>query len=162
MEELQQYWRFAVALSLGLIVGLQREQDFSHDSENTVGGSGVRTFAITSLLGSVLAWFSEYWESVLPIIAGFLIIGLMNILTYTARLNKGHAGITTDVSLLFVFLLGALCWRGEIVLATALAMVLTILLTFKLQLRQFARSLTQADVLAVVKFLIITVVVLPL
>jgi len=70
-------------------------------------------------------------------------------------------GMTTEVSALLVFLLGALCFWNELRIAAAAAVVVTLLLSYKPVLHRFVAVIEEEDVQAVLKFALITVVILP-
>jgi len=158
MDEIQLFWRFSVALGLGMIVGLQREH--SAAGEN---GPGVRTFAITSLLGAALAYLASQWQSgAWPIAAGLLALASFVAVNLYIKSGSGLHGTTTGISLLLVYVVGALCLSELLIVPTSIAVALTVLLTFKVELHRFAHSLTHADVVAVIKFLVISAIILPL
>jgi uncharacterized membrane protein (DUF4010 family) len=59
-------------------------------------------------------------------------------------------------------LIGALCYWGHIVLAVAIGVTTTLLLSLKLEMHRFAQQISQEDVYATLKFAVITAIVLPL
>lgn len=129
----------ASALGIGLLVGLERERKKLR--ETVRGPAGLRTFAITSLLG----WAALTLGGV-PLLAA-VALGLSALLAVSYyRLAGEDPGLTTEVSLLLVLMLGA-CSSRQPGLAAGLAVVLTLLLAYREGLHRLARSqLTDTEV----------------
>jgi uncharacterized membrane protein (DUF4010 family) len=124
----------AVALALGLLVGFEREW-----SNKDIG---VRTFAMTALLGLLatllgppLLFFSG--AAILILIVFANLRGLQ-----TARKLEA----TTSTALAIVFLLGVLVGQGHLFTSVTCAIIVGMLLALKPQLRAFAGGLTQQEV----------------
>ena len=156
------FYRFGVALLIGLLIGLQRE--YAHlrtkPDEKTFGGT--RTFALLGLLGCGAAYLAEQTGSALTFAVIAVIIGGLILLSYIASAREGNIGLTSEMAAVATVLIGAICFRGEIVLAAALGVVVTVLLELKLQTRMLVRNITQSDVYATLSFAVITLIVLPL
>jgi uncharacterized membrane protein (DUF4010 family) len=71
-------------------------------------------------------------------------------------------GTTTEVAALVTVLDGALCYFGLLQLAAAIAVTTAVLLSAKLPLRRFVARLTRDDLVAALKFGVVTAIVLPL
>ncbi|MCW5893012.1 MAG: MgtC/SapB family protein [bacterium] len=151
-------WRLGAALALGLLLGLERER--AREPDGTFGG--VRTFALVTLLGALCAVVQT--QLGLPAIATVAFVGLAALLvtSYVATSDRGHLGLTSEITALLAFLLGTLCGSGWIGVAAMAAVASVLLLTLKGWLHRLARHVEPADVEATLKFAIITVVVLPL
>ena len=149
--------RFAAALALGVLLGLERERT----KPETGGFAGVRTFALISLAGALAAHFDaalaqpELALGVFGAIAGIVLV------SYTVTAWRGDLGSTTEISALLAFLLGWLCVRGEVGLAAGLAVASAAVLALKEWLHHLAQRIERADVEATLKFAIVTLVVLP-
>jgi uncharacterized membrane protein (DUF4010 family) len=70
--------------------------------------------------------------------------------------------MTTEVAAILTVLAGALCYWNQVALAVAIGVVTTVLLSLKLELHGFVARITREDMIAVLKFAIITAIVLPL
>ena len=101
MFDLDLALRFGVALGLGLLLGLERER--KRDAELLFGG--VRTFALIALLGAVSA-FMQHDQSWL-IIATFVALSALVIVSYATAAARGELGITTEVTALFSFIVAS-------------------------------------------------------
>ncbi len=159
--DLDLVFRFAVALGLGMLLGLERQR--THGEEE--GGStfaGVRTVALVALLGGAAAYAQMELDLPWLLVATFgAVIGLVWI-AYAIMAYRGHVGITTEVTVLFAFLLGALCVSGWVALAAALGVANLLLLALKNWLHRLAKRIEVADVEATLKFAVITLIILPL
>jgi uncharacterized membrane protein (DUF4010 family) len=64
--------------------------------------------------------------------------------------------------MLIMYLLGALCWYNRIMEATAITVSMLWLLTVKKQLHDFAKKISGDDLIATIKFALISAVILPI
>ena len=120
--------------------------------------AGFRTFSLVALLGAIAAHFGTPWVFVI----GFLMVGLLIGTSYVASVRRhGDMGLTSEVAVLTVYLLGGLCTRGETGLAAASAFVIVGLLSVKKRLHGFARRISNEDMNALLKFALLTLVILP-
>ncbi len=131
MEEINILVRAAAALGIGLLVGLERERQ--KGSGRFRDPAGLRTFAITALLGYVCMLLG----SVMLLAAAGLALTAM--LTVAYLKNRGDdPGLTTEVALLLVLALGGLS-VGHPGVAVAVGVVLTALLAYRQNLHDFVR-----------------------
>ncbi len=154
-----EFYRFAVALGIGLLVGIQRETAYDDPEKRLF--AGVRTFALISLAGYTAALVSTQVNSALPFAAVIAVLGGLMGLSYYTDVNSGKPGLTTEVSVLIVFAIGAMCYWGDILLAAALGVSLTVLLSLKHEFRTFTLAITKEDVYATLTFAVISLVILP-
>ena len=151
--------RFAAALGLGLLLGLERERA-KDDDELSFGG--IRTFALIALSGS-LTGFLQLELALDGLALGmFAAIVLLIVVSYAVTAAKGEIGITTEVTALLVFVLGVLCGFDQVGVASAAAVASLLLLTLKESLHRLARRVEAADVYATLKFALISLIILPL
>lgn len=150
--------RFAAAIGLGLLLGLERERK----SGRELMFGGIRTFALIALLGASAAFAHERlaltWLPPLTLLA----IATLIIVSYAITARQGGLGLTTEISALLTFILGGLCGWGQIGVAIAIAIACLLLLTLKDYLHHLAQRVEAADVKATLKFAIISVIILPL
>lgn len=152
--ELGGFANAAVALGVGMLLGLERERH-KGDGEDRAS-AGLRSFAITALLGFVC---TQVGVLLLAVVA----VALMLLIT-AAYLKSASRdpGITSEIALLTTLLLGALC-NTDPVLAGALAVVITALLTYRQPLHQFVRhQLSALEVRDGLILLTAALVILPL
>jgi uncharacterized membrane protein (DUF4010 family) len=150
--------RFAVALGLGVLLGLERERQKGEGG----GFAGVRTFGLISLAGGVAAHLEQALGQ--PWLALALFAGIAGLVTvsYAVTASRGDLGVTTEVSALLAFLLGYLCLRGQPELAAGLAVASGGVLALKEWLHRLAGRIQGADIEATLKFAIVSIIILPL
>ena len=151
--------RFGAALGIGLLLGLERERA-KDESDQSFGG--VRTFALITLFGAVAAFLQAELGQDWLALAIFVAIGALIVVSYAVTAAAGEVGMTTEVTALLAYVLGALCGWGEVGVASAAAVASLLLLTLKDYLHRLAQRLEAADVYATAKFALISVIVLPL
>lgn len=149
--------RFIVALALGFLVGLERES-IKVDQKLVFGG--VRTHPIISMFGFGCAWLFQIGATyILP--AGLLSIATLTGIAFIAKIRTERFGTTTEVSALLTFITGALAMLVDIWIAMAMGIVNTMLLSEKAMLESYVERLSKVEFLATVKFLLVTLIILP-
>ncbi|WP_435147538.1 MgtC/SapB family protein [Halobaculum sp. P14] len=151
--------RLVLAAALGLFLGLERE--WSQKS------AGIRTFSLTSLVAAVftlLAERSTVGESLL-VVGGVLVI-VQGVLLAARGLRMGSEyeslSLTTSVSLLAAYGVGALVAAGYILEGVTVAVVSSTLLVLKRELHGFAGGLRREELRSMTEFAILAFVVYPL
>lgn len=157
MEDPNLALRFAVAIGLGVLLGLERERTKGED-----GGAGVRTFALIALSGAIAGYLGANLGLDWLALAMFVAVAALIIGMYVITARRGDTGITTEVSALLAFLLGLLCAHGQLQLASWVAVAMALLLALKDWLHQLASRINATDVEATLKFSIVTLIILPL
>lgn len=145
----------ATALGIGLLIGGEREHRKGQGTLQTA--AGIRTFTLASLAGAISITVGG--ELVLAI----TMIGVMALtaLAYW-RTNEDDPGLTTEVSLVLVLLLGSLSMRQP-ELAAGLAVATTVLLASRGTLHNFTQKvLTKTEIRDALVFASATLVILPL
>ncbi|QBZ83091.1 membrane protein [Hydrogenovibrio crunogenus] len=158
---LELFYTLAVALSIGLLIGIERGWKKRESIEGT-RIAGVRTFGLIGLLGGVTALLSQTFGA---LVFGTVFIGLTVILAsaYIAALKQNQdLGITTLIAALLTFILGALAVMDQVILASTSAVVMTLLLGYKPILHRWVGALEKKELRAGLKLLLLTVVLLPI
>jgi uncharacterized membrane protein (DUF4010 family) len=158
MFDLNLALRFGAALGLGLLLGLERER--KRDAELMFGG--VRTFALIALLGALGAFLEREMSQGWLVVAAFVALSALVIVSYATTAARGELGITTEVTALLAFIVGALCGWENVGVASVATVVCLLLLTLKDFLHRLARRVELADVEATLTFAVISVIILPL
>lgn len=146
---------FTTSLAVGLLIGLERER-------SPAAKAGLRTFGLVALLGTALALLSERTASPWPLVAGVAVVGLLIVMAYLGDAEDKDPGTTTQASLLMCFCLGAMIWHGYGTLAIILAIAMTALQHYKLELEGMSRKLSRADVESMLQFGALSLVILPI
>ncbi len=144
---------FAVSLGCGLLIGLEREQSKAKHKTKTF--AGFRTFAISSLLGTLCFLFNLVIG-----ITGAILIGAISIASL--KNQPDDPGVTTELALIMTYFIGAVCiWN--INLAAGLAVTLTILLFAKQSLHGLANQwINESELRDGVLLLALILIALPL
>jgi uncharacterized membrane protein (DUF4010 family) len=134
----------------------------SRDSPQGSRTAGVRSFAFVGLFGGLSALLaSKFGANIL--VGTFL--GLVLIVAFSYRISaKGSQdfGITTELSLLITFILGALAGSGLEGEAVASAVVVAALLGYKHEIHSILNQLERRELIATLQLLIVAAVALPL
>lgn len=166
-DQITLFYRFGVALVIGLLVGLQREYAFRRRVE---GGdieegeelfAGARTFPLIALLGSSAALLADTFGAPMVFATAVGVLGLLLAVVHYREAQDTDSGITTEMAALVTLCIGALCYWSYLGLAAALGVGTAVLLALKVQTVSLARNIEREDVYATLKFAVITVVVLP-
>jgi uncharacterized membrane protein (DUF4010 family) len=157
-----------VALGVGFIIGLQREQTASQ--EQTPALAGVRTYPLVALSGALAALLAPRFGAWL-VGLGFIALLIPLALAYADDLrHRRDRGITSDVALVLTYLLGCVTTadgvagslKERLLLCAGTAVAVTALLTSKAPLHKLASKISRDDLYATAKFGVLALVVLPL
>lgn len=145
----------AAALGIGLMVGIERERHRHRDNRQRL--TGIRTFAIAALLGNCALIVGG------NLLLAVTLLGLVILLALSYWFAAhDDPGLTTEVALLLVFILGAMALKHAST-AVAIAVVLTLLLSYREKLHAFVRTqLTDEEVQDALTLATAALVILPL
>jgi uncharacterized membrane protein (DUF4010 family) len=150
--------KIVLVLFLSFLVGLEREEHKAAKGSYSFGG--VRTFPLIGLIGYSIALLSG--TQLLPLTVGFLVIAGFLLLSYWHKLSYSEAaGVTSEMSGLTTFLVGALVSYGHFWIATTLGVASLLLLDLKVALEKLADRIAPHEILTFAKFLLLTGVILP-
>lgn len=147
-----------LVLFLSFLIGLEREEQKAISDQYRFGG--VRTFPLLGLFSYALCLFSG-GNLVLPSV-GLAVVGLLLWQSYRHKLERASpAGMTTEISGLITYAIGALVWREEYWIATTLTVIGVVLLELKSALENLTKRVPGDEILTFAKFLLLTAVILP-
>ena len=150
--------RFALALALGFLIGLERER--SGLTKQSRVFAGVRTFTLISLFGFACAWLHNLGlTAAVPV--GLGAIAGLAALEYFAKMRENRIGWTTEAAVLLTYAIGVLALLAPAWVPLALGIIGTLLLSEKARIEGLVEKLDNAEFLAVLKFLIVTALILP-
>lgn len=152
-------FKILLTLFLCFLIGLEREEHRAAGQRYSFGG--VRTFPLIGLTGYALALLSG--QQLLPLTFGFGVIGAFLWLSYKHKLETyNEAGVTTEVSGLVTYVIGALVSRDQLWIATTIAVLSMLLLELKEFLENLTTRIPAVEILTFTKFLLLTFVILPI
>jgi len=151
--------KILLTLFLSFLIGLEREE---HKAvAGYYGFGGVRTFPLIGLIGYAVALLSG--TQLIPLTLGFLVVGSFLLLSYWHKLSSPQAaGVTSEMSGLTTFLVGALVYYGHFWIATALSVASLLLLELKSALEKLATRIPSEEIFTFAKFLFLSAVILPI
>ncbi|MGO8733078.1 MAG: MgtC/SapB family protein [Terriglobia bacterium] len=147
----------AMALLMGLLIGIERE----HSQEDVPLFAGIRTFPLITLFGFLCGLAAKAgWGWMLPV--GLVGVSAIAVAAYMVRSQVPHKGTTTEFMALLAFVFGALAALGYLIPAATFAVVSTLLLSVKAPLHRLAESIQEDEIYAILKFGVVSVIILPL
>ena len=159
MIDLEMLQRLALAVAIGLLIGIERGWQLRTKKDGR-RVAGVRTFTLIGLCGGVCALLSEGNILFLAIVfAGFAVSFALFEIQHM-RLTRRYSA-TDLIAVLLTFALGAYAVRGKMTVAGAAAAVTALMLAERLILHGFVRRLTWLELRAALLLLVMTVVLLP-
>ena len=182
VKESHYFAQLGIALLLGLLVGLQRER-----SKGRIG-IGMRTFPLVTIFGTICAQISLFSGGVvfmggLLCLTAVLVIPILLESYFISSEKPGkdqssvndtgsastvavpHAGhdpaLTTQVAALVMFGVGGVLVYLPLMVGVAVGGTVAILLQFKIELHKIAARLTETDMKAIMQFVLVTFIILP-
>ena len=159
-----------VALAVGVLVGIERERKAQQDKKPSFGG--IRTFPLIAMLGALGGIMAQAFGTLglaVPFI-GLLVLLVGAYLKQPRNDDSPRLGLTSEISALLVFCLGALPFVDTIpldfyqrvVLSAALGTVIMAALAMREPLHNIVQKVSSEDMYATVRFALLAAVVLPL
>ena len=164
MDTFQLLQRLAVALAIGLIIGIERGWKQRSEPEGE-RAAGLRTHALAGLLGGIwgaLTLNAGAWGPVGLGLAFAAFTGVIATFRYREMLHEGSFGATTVVAGMIAFSLGALAVLGDPRAAAAAGVAAAGLLAVKAALHAWLERLTWEELRSGLILLAMTVILLPL
>ncbi|HKY81028.1 MAG TPA: MgtC/SapB family protein [Sphingobium sp.] len=154
--------RLAVALAIGVLVGLERGWHSREEQQDGKRAAGLRTFALSGLLGGV---FGALVPLTGPLLLGFGFLGfagLFGIFHWIEAKATQDVGGTTVIAGLLTFILGAYAVLGDLQIAAAVTVAMTVILALREPLHKWVAALRWEEIRAVLVLLAMTFLLLPL
>jgi uncharacterized membrane protein (DUF4010 family) len=144
----------AVALALGLLVGLQRQY--------AAKAIGIRSFALIGTIGGIVGLFTVAYGG--WVLASGLLALTTAILSHTYLVSRTSSlsGMTTELAAIAMFLVGALATSGNLVVAVVLGGAMMLLLQWKTPMHSWVDRVGTVELGAIARFVLITLVILPI
>jgi uncharacterized membrane protein (DUF4010 family) len=150
--------KIVLVLFLSFLVGLEREERKAATEYYSFGG--VRTFPLIGLLGYSLALLSG--PQLGPVAVGFAVVAAFLWLSYRHKLETSSAaGVTSEMSGLTTYVVGALVSHEQFWIATTLSVASMLLLELKSGLESLSKRVNPEEILTFTKFLLLSAVILP-
>ncbi len=149
--------KLATAFLIGIMVGIEREhRGIEHEIF-----AGVRTYSITCITGMLTAFVSTATGQGFVYVAALFFGAICCIITYAKIFLFKRIGVTSPISLFFIFVMGVLVGYDYGMFAIISSIVVAFLLIQKQPLHQFAGSLTKEELYNAVQFLAVAFILYP-
>jgi uncharacterized membrane protein (DUF4010 family) len=163
MDTFELIQRMAIALAIGLVIGIERgwQQREEAEGERAVG---LRTHALAGLLGGAwgaIARGTGDWGVVALGLAFMTFAGAIVIFRLRELEHDKTFGATTVVAAMIAFALGAMAVLGDQTVAAAAGVAVAVLLALKTVLHTWLKRLTWEELRAGLILLAMTVILLP-
>jgi uncharacterized membrane protein (DUF4010 family) len=155
--------RFAVALGIGLLIGLERGWH-TREMQSGTRAAGIRTFATSGLLGAVSAALGQAVGSGAGIVLGAGIAAFAVVITVFCRDENratGNFSATTAIAAILTFSLGAFALVGDIRVAAAAAVATASILAAREEIHSWVARITWPELRSALVLLAMTFIVLP-
>lgn len=153
------FLKFGISLLIGLLVGIQRE--YAIEKEKKESTTGVRTLSLMGMIGCAAAMLADQLKSPWPYVIVILIGGLLLASGFIIESQKHSTGLTTEYASLLTILNGSLVYLDHMPLAIAITVALVAILSFKIEIHEFVKAINRQDILATLKFALISAIILP-
>lgn len=147
--------QIAIALIIGMMIGLQREMRYLKTEKKSFAGT--RTFALIALFGYLSAWIQSFVPLFFPV--AFALFGMLVLIAYTKSATNGA---TTEIAAIVTFSLGVMLYFSLQAYAVSIAVTMLFLLGVKGDIARLKEHITSEDVSNATLFLMMTFIVLPL
>jgi len=137
---------------------LEREERRTASDHYSFGG--VRTYPLIGLISYATSLLSG--GQILPVMLGFAVVSGFLMLAYQHKVATSTlSGVTSEMSALTSYLVGALVYREQFWIATTVTVASMLLLEFKAVLEGLSKRIAAEEILTFTKFLLLTAVILP-
>lgn len=141
--------RLALAVALGVLIGLERERAGKD--------AGVRTFAFISLMGTIGGALGTPYALAVLALVGVLVV----VLNQHSLRNSGSIELTTSAAMMMTAMAGILCGLGQTIAPAAVMVIATALLAWKERLAGFSAGLSVKEIRSAVLLAILAIVIYP-
>jgi uncharacterized membrane protein (DUF4010 family) len=160
MDQEELFRRLAVALAIGLLVGLERGWQTREETDRQ-RTAGLRTFALTGLLGGICGLISTVSTPVV-LAAGLLAFaGALTAFSYLEASAEKNFSVTGVVAGILTFVLGAYATLGDETVAVAAAVAMAVLLALREPLHSWVRKVTWLEMRSALVLLAMSFLFLP-
>lgn len=154
-----------LAFVLGAFIGLEREvneKDIDPQKGKPTALIGLRSFSLTTGLGAIVGLlYPKFFGFALIVAAAYFVLLAIYYVLDTQRTK--NPGLTTEVAMIYAFLIGVLLAIKiiPIQLTIALTVVVTLLLSQKKKIKTVVEDIKKSEINAFLSFAIIAIVILP-
>lgn len=157
--------KLIISLLIGAAIGLEPEayeRNTNTSSSSGVGSLGIRTYALITTLGTVAAILMQDYFSLYLLVSITFAVLLIAYYVLGSLFIKDN-GLTTDIAILWSYLIGAIIGLGALPMELVIAIVvcLILILSAKQKIRTFVAGIKAYEIEGFIGFAIIALVILP-
>lgn len=157
--------KLLLAFIIGSLIGLERqfnERGVIGKKQTFAAVVGARTFSLVATLGAI-AGLVYYANIFLASFLGITFFALLTLYYFFDSRQTHDYGITTELAMLYAFLIGVLIALSilPIQIILAISVVLLLLLSRKQQIHGFIERITHSELNAFISYAIVALVILP-
>lgn len=169
MDPYEPLLSLGLAVVVGLLIGLEREQSAPDQKAPESFLGGARTYPLVALTGALASLVGRHFGASVVVVA-FAAVVIFLVVAYADVVRRGSdRGLTSEAAFLITFLLGALAVAHDIIpqsgrrVFTVLgaAVAVTVLLSSKPVVQPLMRRVSREDVVSLLKFLIVALLLVP-
>ena len=160
MTDIAMLQRAGLAVAIGLLIGIERGWQ-EREAQDGARVAGIRTFTLISLLGAICALIAGADQ---PLLMGLAFVSFalpFGVFEYRRARESRSFSVTSFVTGLLVFALGAYAILGSMTVAAAGGVVTTAILAGRRVLHGFLQRLKWKELRAAIVLLVMTAVLLP-
>ncbi len=149
--------KLAISVLIGIMVGIERE----HRALEHEIFAGVRSYTITCITGMLAALVSKETGIGFVYVVTLFFGAICSIVTYCKISIYNRIGVTSPISLFFIFIAGVLVGYDYWLFAIVSSIIVAILLIQKQPLHKFAGNLTKEELYNAIQFLAVAFILYP-
>lgn len=161
VPELDVFSRLAAALAIGLLVGIERGWK-TREVEDHKRAAGLRTFGLAGLIGGTSGVLTTTLGPTVFAVTFLAFAATLGAFAWLEARTTGDLSATSLVAGLLTFLLGTMATVGDVRVAIAVAVGMTVLLALREKLHSWLFRLTWDEVRAGLILMVMTFLLLPL
>lgn len=161
MLDLDMFSRLAVALAIGLMVGIERGWK-ARDLQDNARAAGLRTFALSGLMGGICGVLSAQLGTQIVAVGFLAFSAAFGAFEWLEAKSTQTSSVTTLIAGMLTFLLGALAAIGDVPVAIAAAVSMTVILALRTQLHSWLARLTWEEMRAGLILMVMSFLLLPI
>lgn len=165
MDPSQIGFKLLLSFILGAVIGLEREineKKTTNPHKAPWAVLGIRSFSLITVLGTIVG-FMYAGSAPLALLIAAAFMALLLIFYYLNSTSTGDIGITTEIAVMYCFVIGALVATDlfPIQITIALTVVAMLLLSQKERIKSVVSDIQHKELNALISYALLAAVVLP-
>lgn len=150
--------KIILLLGVSFLIGLEREEE-KHTRVDSYFFGGVRTYPLIAAIGFLLVVLAPM--NMVLFATGFFVIGAFLVVSYLCKIRRDEHGMTSEMAGLITYLVGGAIAKDMYWIAVTMGIMSVLLLQMKTYLENIAKRIEAEEITTLVKFLLLSGVMLP-